>query len=99
MRDQHDNKTVDWVGAPKSQIAIFERVVSVLKFIQVTPIATTSILKDAALSDMSLRSAQRYLKGLEQSGYVKRKLDGGRSRGDARYFLTDKAKQLFGVKA
>lgn len=81
-----------------NQIAVFERVISVLRAIQTTPIATTSELREKALSDVSLRSAQRYLKGLERSGYVSRLADTGWNRGDARYFLTDKAKQLFGVK-
>ena len=99
MKDQHDNKTVDWVGAPKSHVAIFERMILILKFIQSTPVATTSELRELALSDMSLRSAQRYLKGLEQSGYIKRILDKGWHHGDARYFLTEKSKQLFRVTA
>lgn len=82
-----------------NQIAIFERVIYVLKTIQNTPIATTSELREKALQDLSLRSTQRYLKGLEQAGYVKRVLENGWWRGDARYFLTDKARQLFEVSA
>lgn len=81
-----------------NQIAVFERVIAVLQAIQTTPVASTSELREQVLPDLSLRSAQRYLKGLERAGYVKRKLDGGWSRGDARYFLTEKSKQLFGVK-
>ena len=82
-----------------NQIAIFERVILVLKMIQNTPVATTSEVQNKALSGMCLRSVQRYLRGLEQSGYIKRKCDSGWNRGESRYFLTDKAKQLFGANA
>ena len=79
-----------------NQIAIFERVIHALKAIETTPIATVSELRKTALSDLSLRTAQRYLKGLEQAGYIKRKDSGFTD--ESRFFLTDKAKQLFEVK-
>ncbi|RZG74752.1 winged helix-turn-helix domain-containing protein [Acinetobacter sp. WCHAc060025] len=79
-----------------NQIAVFERVIAVLQAIQTTPVASTSELREQVLPDLSLRSAQRYLKGLERAGYVRRVLCG--NCGDARYFLTEKSKQLFGVK-
>ena len=82
-----------------NQIAIFERVIAVLRVIQTTPVASTSTLREQVLPDLSLRSAQRYLKGLEQAGYVSRVLDAGWHKSDARYFLTEKAKKLFGVQA
>lgn len=91
-----DNKAVDWVGTPKSQIVIFERVIQVLKAIQVTPIATALVVQKEVFQGMSLRTAQRYLYGLEQAGYIKRK-ESGRFGDEARFFLTDKAKQLFGM--
>jgi len=81
-----------------NQIAVFERVIAVLQAIQTTPVASTSALREQVLSDLSLRSAQRYLKGLEHAGYVRRVLDAGWCRSDARYFLTEKSKQLFGVQ-
>lgn len=81
-----------------NQIAVFERVIAVLQAIQATPVASTSALREQVLSDLSLRSAQRYLKGLEHAGYVSRVLDAGWCRSDARYFLTEKSKQLFGVQ-
>ena len=59
-------------------------------------IATVSELCKTALSNLSLRTAQRYLKSLEQAGYIKRK-DAGFAD-ESRFFLTDKAKQLFEVK-
>jgi predicted transcriptional regulator len=77
-----------------NQIAIFERVMHALKAI--LPLATVSELRKTALSDLSLRTAQRYLKGLEQAGYIKRKDSGFTD--ESRFFLTDKAKQLFEVK-
>ena len=79
-----------------NQIAIFERVIHALKAIETTPIATVSELRKTALSDLSLRTAQRYLKGLEQAGYIKRKDSGFAD--ESRFFLTDKAKRLFEVK-
>lgn len=79
-----------------NQVAIFERVIHALKVIETTPIATVSELRKTVLSDLSLRTAQRYLKGLEQAGYIKRK-DAGFAD-ESRFFLTEKAKQLFEVK-
>ena len=81
-----------------NQIAVFERVIAVLRAIQTTPVASTSTLREQVLPDLSLRSSQRYLKGLEQAGYVSRVLDAGWHKSDARYFLTEKAKQLFGAQ-
>lgn len=77
-----------------NQIAIFERVISVLRAIQTTPVASTSELREKALPDISQRSVQRYLKNLERAGYVRRVVGGNCD--DARYFLTEKSKQLFG---
>lgn len=94
MKDENDNKAVDWVGTSVSQIAIFERAISVLKTIQTTPVASTSEIRDQALIGMSLRATQRYLKGLEGAGYICRNQS---PHYDARFFLTDKAKQLFGA--
>jgi DNA-binding IclR family transcriptional regulator len=82
-----------------NQIATFERVIAVLQAIQTTPVASTSALREQVLPDLSLRSAQRCLKGLEHAGYVSRVLDAGWCRSDARYFLTEKSKQLFGAQA
>ncbi len=83
-------------STPVNQIAIFERVIHALKTIKTTPIATVSELRKTALNNLSLRTAQRYMKGLEQAGYIKRK-DAGFTD-ESRFFLTEKAKQLFEVK-
>lgn len=80
-----------------NQIATFERVISVLRTIQTTPVASTSELREKALPDISQRSVQRYLKNLERAGYVRRVMGGNCD--DARYFLTEKSKQLFGGAA
>lgn len=80
-----------------NQIATFERVISVLRVIQTTPVASTSELREKALPNISQRSAQRYLKNLERAGYVRRVVGGNCD--DARYFLTEKSKQLFGGAA
>ena len=81
-----------------NQIAVFERVIAVLQAIQTTPVASTSALREQVMPDLSQRTAQRYLKGLERAGYVSRVLDAGWHKSDARYFLTEKSKQLFGVQ-
>ena len=78
-----------------NQIAVFERVIAVLQAIQTTPVASTSALREQVMPDLSQRTAQRYLKGLERAGYIKRKDSGFAD--ESRFFLTDKAKQLFGV--
>ena len=80
-----------------NQIATFERVISVLRVIQTVPVASTSELREKALPDISQRSVQRYLKNLERAGYVRRVMGGNCD--DARYFLTEKSKQLFGAQA
>ena len=80
-----------------NQIATFERVISVLRAIQTTPVASTSELREKALPNISQRSVQRYLKNLERAGYVRRVVGGNCD--DARYFLTEKSKQLFGGAA
>lgn len=92
MKDENDNKTVD---SSNSQIAIFEKTLFILRVIQETPIASTTEIRDAALKGLSRRTAQRYLKGLEEAGYISRKFS---QFHDSRFFLTDKAKQLFGVQ-
>lgn len=93
MKDENDNKTVD---ARVSQIAVFERAVLVLKTIHETPVASTTEIRNKALSGMGLRTAQRYLKGLEALGLVYSICSGNND--DYRYFLTGKAKQLFGAQ-
>lgn len=93
MKDLHDDKTLDWVGIPKGHVAIFERMLTVLLVIKETPIATNAEVQKVI--NVSTRTAQRYTSQLESAGYIKRKscayLD------EHRFFLTDKAKELFKV--
>ena len=77
-----------------SHIENFERTVLVLKAVQQLPVASTSELSKVALPKLTIRSTQRYLKGLEKAGYIRRHADGFN---EARFFLTEKAKQLFGI--
>ena len=49
MKDQHDNKTVDWVGAPRSQIMAFERIIAVLKCVESVPVATTAVIREKVM--------------------------------------------------
>lgn len=79
-----------------SHIENFERTVLVLKAVQKLPVASTSELSRVALPDLNIRSTQRYLKGLEKAGYIRRK---GVFSDESRFFLTEKSKQLFGELA
>ena len=54
-----------------NQIAIFERVIAVLRAIQTTPVASTSALREQVMPDLSLRSSQKVLKRLRASGICK----------------------------
>lgn len=79
-----------------TQILIFERTMRVLKAIDSTPIASTTKLHEKVFPDLSRRTVQRYLKGLEHAGYIRRK---GVFSDESRFFLTEKSKQLFGELA
>lgn len=94
MKHPLDNKTVDWVGAPKSQIAAFERIIDVLKCVESVPVATTAVIREKVMPSVTKRSVQRCVQGLVCTGYLREKKSGG---DESRYFLTDKAKQLFGA--
>ncbi|WP_111857872.1 winged helix-turn-helix domain-containing protein [Acinetobacter sp. CFCC 10889] len=79
----------------KSLIDTFECVLAVLKAIEETPVATTREVQKKCLSHLSLRSAQRYLKGLEDAGYIRSIPSNARC---SRYFLDAKGKSLFKPK-
>ncbi|MFH7767772.1 winged helix-turn-helix domain-containing protein [Acinetobacter sp. BSP-28] len=95
MKHPLDDKTVDWVGAPKSQIVAFERIIAVLKCVESVPVATTAVIREKVAPFLTKRSVQRCIQGLVCTGYLKEKKSGG---DESRYFITDKTKQLFGVK-
>ena len=95
MKHPLDNKTVDWVGAPKSQIMAFERIIAVLKCVESVPVATIAVIREKVMPSVTKRSVQRCVQGLVCTGYLKEKR-GGRGS-ESRFFLTEKAKQLFGA--
>lgn len=77
--------------------AVLERGINVLLVIKNTSVATSKEVQVQALPNLSLRSVQRYLKSLIALGLVY-VVSGGNSD-DYRYYLTGKAKELFGVAA
>lgn len=82
-------------GVIKENIHIFDRMMRVLQIIRDNKMVVTSDL--VSVFGMSKRTTQRHMLQLEQLGYV-RSLSSGNGH-EKRYFLTDKTKQLFGVKA
>ena len=98
MKDESYNKTVDWVGFEGNcggRAKVVLTAIDVLLVIKNTGVATTTEVQDQVLKNSNRRTVQRYLKSLVDSGllYVKSK------NGDEyRYYLTGKAKQLFGVQ-
>jgi len=92
VKDQHDNKTVDCF-ASKLAVAYGERMILVLGNI-IKKRGRTSTDDVKAWLQMSKRSAQRYMNQLEQGGYVESDLET-----PAGYKATEKAKQIFKIKA
>ena len=78
-----------------SKAAVLNRGIDVLIVIKNTKIATSGEIQAQALPHLSIRSVQRYLSGLVVMGLVS-VIRGGKND-DFRYFLSGKAKQLFGV--
>ena len=78
-----------------SKAAVLNRGIDVLIVIKNTKIATSREIQAQALPPLSIRSVQRYLSGLVVMGLVS-VIQGGKND-DFRYFLSGKAKQLFGV--
>ena len=79
-----------------SKAAVLNRGLDVLIVIKNTPIATSREIQMQALPNLSIRSVQRYLNSLILMGLVS-VIQGGKGD-DFRYYLSGKAKQLFGVK-
>lgn len=77
--------------------AVLNRGIDVLIVIKNTKIATSREIQVQALPNLSIRSVQRYLNSLVLMGLVS-VIRGGNSD-DFRYYLSGKAKQLFGVNA
>ncbi|AVH14391.1 hypothetical protein [Acinetobacter indicus] len=75
--------------------AVLERGIDVLLAIKNTPVATASEIQQQIMPDVTKRAVQRYLKNLVQIGLLYAKAKSGE---EYRYYLTGKAKQLFGVQ-
>lgn len=76
----------------KCLVQNFEKALRVLRAVHSLPIATTLGVQEKALKEMTLRTTHRYLRGLEEAGYL-RKVSGG--KGFDRFFLTDKGRSVF----
>lgn len=85
MKGTNDNKTSG---------TVLTQGIETLLAIKSTPVATAKEVQRLVMPDCSLRTVQRYLAELEQLGLVRR--HGGGTSG-YRYYLSGKAKQLFGV--
>lgn len=79
-----------------SNIEAFERVLKVLTIIEFESIATTHDIHKC-FPQLHLRTIQRYVKDLEEAGYIK-KIVGDMCYAD-RLFLTEKAKRIVVKKA
>lgn len=76
--------------------AVLDRGINVLLAVKNTPVATASEIQQQVMPDVTKRAVQRYLKNLIEIGLLYAKAEAGK---EYRYYLTGKAKQLFGVKA
>lgn len=76
--------------------AVLDRGIDVLLVIKNTGVATSAEIQSQALPNLSKRSVQRYLESLVVMGLV---YTIGTNNGEYRYYLSGKAKQLFGVTA
>lgn len=85
------NKNIDCGKA-----AVLMRGIDVLLVIKNSGVATAKEIRLQALPNLTMRSIQRYLKDLMKLGLVYSLRSG--KNDESRYFLSGKAKQLFGVK-
>ncbi|ENU99635.1 hypothetical protein [Acinetobacter variabilis] len=75
--------------------AVLDRGIDVLLAVKNTSVATASEIQQQVMPDVSKRAVQRYLKNFVQIGLLYTKAKNGE---EYRYYLTGKAKQLFGVQ-
>lgn len=73
--------------------AVLDRGIDVLLAIKNTPVATASEIQQQVMPNVTKRAVQRYLKNFVQIGLLYTKVKNGE---EYRYYLTGKAKQLFG---
>ena len=78
----------------KQKAAVLNRGIDTLLAIKNAPVATTTEIQIQVMPDLSRRAVQRYLKTLADIGLVYIVGNGDR---EYRYYLSGKAKQLFGV--
>ena len=76
--------------------AVLDRGINVLLAVKNTPVATASEIQQQVMPDVTKRAVQRYLKNFIEIGLLYAKAEAGK---EYRYYLTGKAKQLFGVKS
>ena len=76
--------------------AVLDRGIDVLLVIKNTGVATSAEIQSQALPNLSKRSVQRYLESLVVMGLV---YTIGTNNSEYRYYLSGKAKQLFGAAA
>jgi DNA-binding IclR family transcriptional regulator len=73
--------------------AVLARGIDVLLAVKNTPVATASEIQQQVMPNVTKRAVQRYLKNFVQIGLLYTKAKNGE---EYRYYLTGKAKQLFG---
>lgn len=78
-----------------AKAAVLNRGIDTLLAIKNTPVATTTEIQTQVMPDLSRRAVQRYLKTLADIGLVYIVGSGDREH---RYYLSGKAKQLFGAQ-
>ncbi len=76
--------------------AVLDRGIDVLLAVKNTPVATASEIQQQVMPNVTKRAVQRYLKNFVQIGLLYAKCGEGLEN---RYYLSGKAKQLFGVKS
>ena len=78
-----------------AKAAVLNRGIDTLLAIKHTPVATTTEIQQQVMPDLSRRAVQRYLKTLADIGLI---YAVGTDGQEYRYYLSGKAKQLFGVQ-
>ena len=76
--------------------AVLDRGIDVLLAVKNTPVATASEIQQQVMPNVTKRAVQWYLKNFVQIGLLYAKRGEGLEN---RYYLSGKAKQLFGVKS
>ena len=79
-----------------AKAAVLNRGIDTLLAIKHMPVATTTEIQQQVMPDLSRRAVQRYLKTLADIGLIYIVGSGDR---EYRFYLSGKAKQLFGVTA